>query len=286
VFSQFPINVDVLNDDLDCPVTVTGSYSSLDGTLTANMDFMGNPGGALWTSYTPIPDSAVIIVICAIDCNGMLQCIDDTLLFGTQGENYTIAMPIFDDVDMDGYLVPEDCNDNDPYIYPGAVEFCGNGIDDNCDGSIEIWPTLNMDFVPDSIVSEPNAIYVVYQTTNVISWLWDFQGVFDTTQYPTINYGSTGEYVFCLYVTSPDGCPVNSCLPFTIDSTGWFPGGIMSEYTLHIVPDYTVGIEELSISKKLIRVLDETGRDAVPTPNRLFIYVYSDGSRQKKMIIE
>ncbi len=50
--------------------------------------------------------------------------------------------------------------------------------------------------------------------------------------------------------------------------------------------DDPLGVQELSIHKKLIRVLDETGRDAVPSPNRLFIYVYSDGSRQKKMIIE
>jgi hypothetical protein len=60
----------------------------------------------------------------------------------------------------------------------------------------------------------------------------------------------------------------------------------MSQYTLHIVPEYGVGIEELSISKKLIKVIDETGREAVPEPNRFYIYVYDDGSREKRMIVK
>ncbi len=47
-----------------------------------------------------------------------------------------------------------------------------------------------------------------------------------------------------------------------------------------------VGVEELSTTKKLIKVLDETGRDAVPEPNRFYIYVYSDGSREKRMIVK
>ena len=40
------------------------------------------------------------------------------------------------DLDGDGFDVIADCNDSNPGVYPGAIEFC-DSIDNNCDGQID-----------------------------------------------------------------------------------------------------------------------------------------------------
>ncbi len=39
------------------------------------------------------------------------------------------------DLDEDGYSPPDDCDDGDATVYPGAPERCGDGVDQDCDGS-------------------------------------------------------------------------------------------------------------------------------------------------------
>ncbi len=43
----------------------------------------------------------------------------------------------------------------------------------------------------------------------------------------------------------------------------------------------TVGIEELSLSKSIVKITDMLGRECLPEPNKLLIYHYSDGTTQK-----
>jgi hypothetical protein len=61
------------------------------------------------------------------DCNGLADADDPACLVCT-------------DSDVDGFSVeggdcgPVDCNDANPQVYPGAMEVCDNGLDDNCNG--------------------------------------------------------------------------------------------------------------------------------------------------------
>lgn len=38
------------------------------------------------------------------------------------------------DDDFDGFRLDEDCDDADPFVYPGAADVPGDGIDSDCDG--------------------------------------------------------------------------------------------------------------------------------------------------------
>ena len=86
------------------------------------------------------------------------------------------------------------------------------------------------------------------------------------------------------------GCVFDTTFTETVDST--------QQYYFHIfqiedtgfygVPwtDCSVGVKEIPATKKVVRIIDETGRDAQPEPNRLLIYIYNDGSKERKVIVK
>src|SRR5262245_48609489 len=58
------------------------------------------------------------------------------LLACVAGKAPSEAAQATDDADGDGFPTAEDCNDNDPERFPGAVERCDGG-DDDCDSEID-----------------------------------------------------------------------------------------------------------------------------------------------------
>ncbi len=93
--------------------------------------------------------------------------------------------------------------------------------------------------------------------------------------YGTAGAGDVGDHTITIeytgYVTlfgSPQSLPLTENYKLTVDNC-------------------TAGLLELtSQDKKLVKIVDMTGREVNPTPNTPLIYIYSDGSTEKVVLVE
>jgi len=86
--------------------------------------------------------------LCHIDPNGGGTLTTDGTNFKNSGYDPTYfcsspPTPACIDADGDGYFAepgcgtPVDCDDSDPSVYPGALEVCNDGKDNDCDGLVD-----------------------------------------------------------------------------------------------------------------------------------------------------
>jgi hypothetical protein len=85
----------------------------------------------------------------AADKSGATSLQGDANADGADGTGFDPDSPGFDDVnteaaldperdnDGDGYLFKEDCDDRNPMVNPGAYDVPGDGVDNDCDGSVD-----------------------------------------------------------------------------------------------------------------------------------------------------
>ena len=144
---------DNCNGQIDEGCTIYTFYKDADGDTYGDpafsvTNFTGIAPAGYVTNKTDCDDTkstvhpgAVEVCGNGIDdnCNGQIDegCTVYTLYKDANGDpafsvtNFTGIVPV-------GYVTNNNhCNDNNKNVNPGAVEICGNGIDDNCNGQID-----------------------------------------------------------------------------------------------------------------------------------------------------
>jgi hypothetical protein len=148
--SAWPLSVAVAITDPDQSdlSRLTLSWGGLAASESTAPDHPDSSGLAFFSIGTP-PLGSQVISIEALDDNG-----------GT-GNSEVIFEIVDGDLDNDGFidsaLGGDDCDDEDESIYPGAADLC-DGIDNDCDGSVDEEPESWFEDLDGDGFGDPNSL--------------------------------------------------------------------------------------------------------------------------------
>jgi hypothetical protein len=130
-----------------CPAVLQGNVYAQ--TVPAGSAAPSDRDRSLWTLISPTPGDLDASQFLNIECSDDQDVyLTASLFFDSgyetayvSGNTGPLACLMISDADEDGYSIPDDCDDSDPLINPGAFELPGNEVDENCDGIVECDPT-------------------------------------------------------------------------------------------------------------------------------------------------
>ena len=130
--------------------------------------------------------------------------------------------------------------------------------------SLSVWNIFNTDF--NSMIIGDSVTFNNISSNNE-NVFWDFGDGSSSTDYsPVHTYLSSGSYDVTLVTSTNNGCVVDTA-------------------TATIIIAIPSALNELNLSKKLVRIIDMLGRETNQINQPLF-YIYDDGTVEKKIIIE
>jgi hypothetical protein len=134
------VNLTIIGMDPACgDPTITGNYyAGEDSINVGEVTFEMAGAMGVYSALIPTTAESVNLTVCVFPSSncGFVVCVEQVVYANTMN---TVVIPMggMIDVDQDGFDSSVDCDDNDPYVNPGMEEFCGDFMDNNCDGALD-----------------------------------------------------------------------------------------------------------------------------------------------------